>query len=119
MQDLTHGPIRGHLVKMTLFMLISMFLQTLYNLVDLYWVSRLGKEAVAAVSIASNLMMIVMACGQVVAVGGAAVISQAAGRKDHVRVQLLFNQTLALSGLIGVIFAIVGLALKDAYAAAL
>src|SRR5262249_21823484 len=110
MQDLTHGPIRRHILKMTAFMLISMLLQILYSLVDLYWVSRLGKEAVAAVSIAGNLMMIVMAFGQMLGVGAAAVISHAAGRKDHARVQLLFNQALSLSLLIGIAFAVFGLA---------
>jgi len=104
---------------MTAFMLVSMLLQTLYSLVDLYWVSRLGKEAVAAVAVASNLMMIVMAFGQMLGVGTAAVISHAAGRKDHPRVQRLFNQSCALALLMGVVFAVVGLAMKDAYANAL
>src|SRR5438067_22480 len=119
MQDLTHGPVRGHLGKMTAFMLVSMLLQTLYSLVDLYWVSRLGTEAVAAVSIATNLMMIVMAFGQMLGVGAAAVISHAAGRKDHARVQLLFNQATSLATVMGVVFGICALALKNTYSQAL
>jgi putative MATE family efflux protein len=119
MRDLTHGPIRGHLGKMTTVMLVSMLMQTLYSLIDLYWVSRLGKEAVAAVSIASNLMMVVMAFGQMLGVGSAAVISHAAGRKEHARVQRLFNQALSLSVLMGIFFACAGLGLKNVYAHAL
>ncbi|HZP11394.1 MAG TPA: MATE family efflux transporter [Nevskiaceae bacterium] len=115
MQDLTHGSVRGHIWRMTAFMLVSMLLQTLYSLVDLYWVSRLGKEAIAAVSIAGNLMMIVMAFGQMLGVGAAAVISHAAGRKDHVQVQRLFNQASALAALFGVVFGVGGLALKNLY----
>src|ERR1041385_7447207 len=102
MQDLTQGPIRGHIWKMSLFMLASMFMQTLYNLVDLYFVSRLGKEAVAAVSIAGNLMMVVMAVSQTLAVGAAALISHAAGRKEIPRLQFLFNQALCLSSIMAV-----------------
>ncbi len=119
MQDLTRGPIRGHIARMTAFMLVSMALQTLYSLVDLYWVSRLGKEAIAAVSIAGNVMMIVMAFGQMLGIGAAAAISHAAGRKDHARVQFLFNQASALATLMGVLFAVVGLSLKGVYAHAL
>lgn len=119
MKDLTHGSIRGHIAKMTAFMLVSMLLQTLYSLVDLYWVSRLGTESVAAVSIASNLMMIVMALGQMLGIGAAAVISHAAGRKDHPRVQRLFNQASSLATLLGVGFGVVGLALKSTYTHAL
>ena len=61
MQDLTTGPIPRHLLKTTSFMLVTMMFQTLYFLVDLYWVGRLGKEAVAAVGISGNLMFIVLA----------------------------------------------------------
>ena len=119
MQDLTHGSIRSHIGKMTAFLLVSMLLQTLYSLVDLYWVSRLGTESIAAVSIASNLMMVVMAFGQMLGVGAAAVISHAAGRKDHPEVQRLFNQASSLSTLMGIVFGIGGLALKNIYANAL
>ena len=55
MQDLTTGSITRHLLKTASFMLVTMIFQTLYFLVDLYWVGRLGKEAVAAVGIAGNL----------------------------------------------------------------
>ena len=61
MQDLTTGSVTRHLLKTTSFMLVTMVFQTLYFLVDLYWVGRLGKEAVAAVGVAGNLMFIVLA----------------------------------------------------------
>lgn len=52
MQDLTIGPITRHLLKATSFMLVTMAFQTLYFLIDLYWVGRLGTEAVAGVGAA-------------------------------------------------------------------
>jgi putative MATE family efflux protein len=114
-RDLTEGDIRGHVWSMALFMLVSMLVQILYNLVDLYFVSRLGKEAIAAVSIGGNLMMVVMALGQMLAVGAAALISHAAGRKDVARVQFLFNQAMCLSAAMAAVFLVVGLALRGVY----
>ena len=64
MHDLTTGSITRHLLKTASFMLVTMVFQTLYFLVDLYWVGRLGKEAVAAVGIAGNLTFIVLAISQ-------------------------------------------------------
>ena len=61
MQDLTTGSLTRHLLKTTSFMLVMMVFQTLYFLVDLYWVGRLGTEAVAGVGIAGNLSSIVLA----------------------------------------------------------
>ena len=54
MQDLTTGSVSRHLLKTTSFMLVTMVFQTLYFLVDLYWVGRLGTAAVAAVGIAGS-----------------------------------------------------------------
>jgi D-alanine-D-alanine ligase len=47
MQDLTTGSLTRHLLKTTSFMLVSMIFQTLYILVDLFWVGRLGTDAIA------------------------------------------------------------------------
>ena len=69
MQDLTTGPLTRHLLKTTGFMLVTMVFQTLYFLIDLYWVGRLGTEAVAAVGVAGNLSFIVLALTQMLGVG--------------------------------------------------
>ena len=119
MQDLTTGSITRHLLKTASFMLVTMVFQTLYFLVDLYWVGRLGKEAVAAVGIAGNLTFIVLAISQMLGVGTTALVSHAAGRKDHERALLVFNQSQVLSVLVGGIFFIVSMALRGSYAASL
>ena len=41
-QDLTTGSVTRHLLKTTSFMVVTMIFQTLYFLVDLFWVGRLG-----------------------------------------------------------------------------
>ena len=69
MNDLTNGPVTRHLLKTTSFMLVTMVFQTLYFLIDLYWVGRLGTQAVAAVGIAGNLTFIVLALTRMLGVG--------------------------------------------------
>ena len=95
---MTTGPITRHLLKTTSFMLVTMIFQTLYFLIDLYWVGRLGTEAVAGVGIAGNLTFIVLALTQMLGVGTTAVISHAVGRKDHDQALVLFNQSQVLDG---------------------
>ena len=115
MQDLTTGPITRHLLKTTSFMLVTMVFQTLYFLVDLYWVGRLGTEAVAAVGIAGNLSFIVLALTQMLGVGTTTVVSHAAGRKDRTHALLMFNQSQVLATLVGVVVLIAGMALRRWY----
>jgi putative MATE family efflux protein len=118
-QDLTTGSLARNLLKMSSFMLVSMVFQTLYFLVDLYFVGRLGRAAVAAVSVSGNLTFFVLAATQMLGVGTTALIAQAVGRRDREQARLLFNQSQALSLLVGALFAVVALALRDRYAAAL
>ena len=116
MQDLTTGPVTRHLLKTTSFMLVTMIVQTLYFLIDLYWVGRLGTQAVAAVGIAGNLSFMVLALTQMLGVGTTTVVSHAVGRKDHEQALLLFNQSQVLAMVTGVLFLLVGLTLRVPYA---
>src|SRR3546814_13703871 len=74
-----------------------MVFQTLYVLVDLYFVARLGDTAIAGVSAAGNAQFLVMALTQVLGVGTMALIAQAAGRKDRDDANRIFNQSLGLA----------------------
>ncbi len=116
MKDLTQGSVTRHLLHMSAFMAVSMVVQTLYLLADLFWVGRLGKEAIAAVGVAGNLTMIVLALTQMLGVGTTALISQAAGRKDQQRAELVFNQSCAMSIWIALALGVVGFLSMDAYA---
>jgi len=106
---MTVGSVRGHIVRMVLFVLAGLTMQTLYALVDIYWVGRLGQQAVAAVALSSNLSFVALAVTQMLSVGCVALVSQAAGRKDHERVQRLFNQAQSLSLCAGLLFLAAGL----------
>ena len=119
MHDLTTGSLTRHLLKTASFMLVTMVFQTLYFLIDLYWVGRLGKEAVAAVAIAGNLTFIVLAVSQMLGVGATALVSHATGSKDHARALRVFNQSEVLSIVVGLAFLVVGMLLRDAYASEL
>jgi putative MATE family efflux protein len=119
MQDLTTGSVTRHLLKTTSFMLVTMVFQTLYFLVDLYWVGRLGKEAVAGVGIAGNLTFIVLAITQMLGVGITTLVSHAAGQKDRDRALLIFNQSQVLSVVVGLMFFVVGMAVRIPYVNAL
>src|SRR6266849_5840080 len=101
---------------MSAFMAVSMVVQTLYLLLDMYWVGHLGKEAIAAVGVAGNLAMIVVALTQMLGVCAAALIAQAAGRKDQPRAELIFNQSFAMSILVGIGIGICAFGLMDRYA---
>jgi putative MATE family efflux protein len=97
MRDLTDGSIDRHLMAMATPIALGMIFQTMYFLVDLYFVGRLGGAAIAGVGSAGNLAFLVMALTQVLGVGTVALIAQAVGRKDQARANLVFNQSSVLA----------------------
>jgi len=114
-KDLTQGSITGHLLTMAAPMAIGMLVQTLYFMVDLYFVSRLGGTALAGVSAAGNFNLAVLALTQMLGVGTVALISHAVGAKDREAANLVFNQSLVLAAACGATALIGGFALAGPY----
>jgi putative MATE family efflux protein len=97
MRDLTQGPIPGHLVAMAAPIAAGMLAQTLYFLIDLYFVAQLGDAALAGVGAAGTAMFVVMALTQTLGVGTMALVAQAVGRKDEADADVVFNQGMSLA----------------------
>src|ERR1043166_5048014 len=97
MQDLTTGSVTRHLLKTMSFMLVTMVFQTLYFLVDLYWVGRLGSAAIAGVGVAGNLMFVTLAMTQMLGVGTTTLVSHAVGKREHDQARRVFHQSLLLA----------------------
>jgi len=114
-KDLTQGSVTRHILDMAAVMVIGMVGQTLYFLVDLYFVSGLGPQAIAGVGAAGNITFIVLALTQILNVGTVALISHAAGRKDQRDANLVFNQSVTLSAVVGALVLAAGYLLTRPY----
>lgn len=99
MQDLTKGSIAGHVTRLAAPIAAGMVFQTLYYLVDLYFVARLGDTAIAGVSAAGNAQFIIMALTQILGIGTMVLVSHAAGRRDSDDANLIYNQSLLMAAL--------------------
>jgi putative MATE family efflux protein len=119
MKDLTDSSIAKNILQMALPIAAGMFFQTLYFLIDLYFVAGLGDAAIAGVGAAGNVMFIVFALTQVLGVGTVALISHAVGRKDRNDANLVFNQSLVLSASCALVTLVLGYALSPLYMRAL
>lgn len=108
MKDLTQGSIPKHLITMAIPMMIGMFVQTLYFLVDLYFVGKLGATALAGLSLAGNAMFLIFALTQVLNVSTAALLSHAVGRQDQNDANNTFNQSFMFASVIGIVVCIIG-----------
>jgi Na+-driven multidrug efflux pump len=119
MKDLTQGSIVANILAMAAPMAAGMIFQTLYFLVDLYFVAGLGDAAVAGVGAAGTLMFVIMALTQVLGVGAVALIAQAVGRRDQADANLVFNQSVLFAVACAIATLIGGYALAGTYVASI
>ncbi len=108
MSDLTQGSIGRHIASMAAFIGAGLVFQAAYFIVDLYFVSRLGKDAIAGVGSAGNFSFLGIAAAQLVGVGSLSLISQAVGRKEDEYANIVFNQVCGLSVLAAILTLIIG-----------
>jgi putative MATE family efflux protein len=115
MKDLTQGSIVRHISTMAPQIFAGMIMIMLCGLIDLYFVSGLGDAAIAAVGAAGNAGFLINALTQVLSVGTVTLISHAVGRKDQAGANLVFNQSLGLSAVCGIVTLIAGSILARSY----
>ncbi len=115
MRDLTRGPIREHLIAMSIPMAIGMAVQMLYYMVDLYFVGKLGSAALAGVSAAGNTTLITLGLTQVISVSSVALISQAVGRDDKDQVNNTLNQSILIAAIGSFLTLILGYLFAEAF----
>ena len=114
MRDLTQGSITSHLLGMAAFIGISLIFQTLYFIVDLYFVSRLGSAAIAGVSASGNVFFLALAASQLISIGVMATVAQAVGKKDEAEANLFSDQAISMSLLFGAVMLALGYAFGGA-----
>ena len=115
MKDLTHGSIVSHILTMAPPIVAGMVTIMICQLVDLYFVAGLGDAAIAGVAAAGNAGFLINALMQVLGVGTVALIAHAVGRKDRADANLVFNQSLGLSAVCGLLTWVAGSALARGY----
>lgn len=106
--DLGSDPILPLIFKLSIPGIISMSVQAFYNVVDSFFVARVSEEALAALSIAFPFHIILIAVAVGTGIGTNSLISRMLGSGDQERAVLTAEHVLVISGIYGVIMALVG-----------
>jgi len=106
---LVDGTVGGTLVRLTVPMTFGILGMALFNLVDTYFIGKLGSTELAAIGFTFPVIFVVMGTAMGLGVGTSAVVSRAIGKGDHHQVRRLATDSLLLGMLIVALSACVGL----------
>ncbi len=98
--DYTSGPIGRGLVVLSLPIFAELIAWNVDTIVEIYWVGRLGAEALGAMSLGFMIPMMVRALGMGVRVAGQALVAQRIGANDEEGAALLAGQCIVLQTLL-------------------
>ena len=106
--NLTSGSLVKPLFYLSLPVIITNLLRTAYSLVDTFWVGRLSKEALAAITFSYPIVFLFIALGMGVAVAGSVLVAQHEGAGDRKDVEYAASQTIVFSLAVAVVLGVGG-----------
>jgi putative MATE family efflux protein len=104
-RDMTTGPLTRHLLVVAWPVSVSWLMQTLYNLVDAFWLGKLGKEALVAPTITMHLEFFGIAVAMGLGQACTSLISQYKGAGRPERMGLAAGQSVLVHLIAGTIIA--------------
>lgn len=104
--EILSGDPKKAIIKLSVPMIVAMSVQTIYQLVDTYWVSGLGADALAAMGFVFPFFFISMALSNGLGIGGGAAISRRIGARDKTGADNVAVHTIVMMLLLVLIFTI-------------
>ncbi len=108
-RDMTKGSLTGHLLAVAWPISVSFLLQTFYNLVDAFWLGKLGKSALVAPTVTMNIVFIGIALAMGLGQAGTTLISQYKGAGKPRSMGRAAGQSFILQISVGSVLAMLGL----------
>lgn len=112
-QDYTTGSMRRAVFMLAIPMILEMIMESIFALVDLFFVSRLGKHAISTVGLTESVLTIVYSMAIGLSMAATAVVARRTGEKNKKGAAEAAMQTIWLSIAVTAVCSTVGLIWAD------
>lgn len=109
--DYTEGPIGRSIILLAIPMVLEMCMESVFAVVDIFWVAHLGADAVATVGLTESMLTLMYAVAIGLGIGATAMVARRIGEKDPDGAARAAVQAIALGLIVSVFFAVLGVSL--------
>jgi putative MATE family efflux protein len=107
-QDYTKISLKTGLFLLAVPMILEMVMESLFAVVDIFFVGRLGEHAIATVGLTEAILTIIYSVGVGISMAGTALVARRFGEKDYKRAGTVSFQLLLVGGSTSVLMGILG-----------
>ena len=107
-RDYTVGPVGSALVLLSVPMVLEMAMESLFAVVDVFFVSRVSANAVATVGVTESMLTIVYTVAMGLGIGATAVVARRMGEKDDEGAAQAAAQAIALGVVMSITIGVIG-----------
>jgi putative MATE family efflux protein len=102
-QDYTSGSLNRAIFLLAVPMVLEMVLESLFAVVDVFWVGRLGANAVATVGLTESMLSLVFAVAMGLSLSTTAMVARRIGEKDSTGAAVAAVQAIALGLMVSIV----------------
>jgi len=107
-QDFTEGSISRAILLLATPMVLEMFMESLFAVVDVFWVTRLGSNAIATVGLTESMLTLVFSVAMGVSMSATAMVARRIGEKDPRGAATAAVQAILLGVVLAVLMGVPG-----------
>ncbi|MFY9554891.1 MAG: MATE family efflux transporter [Blastocatellia bacterium] len=108
-QDFTEGSIGRAIFLLAVPMVLEMMMESLFGIINVFWVAHLGAEATATVGITESLLTMVFAVAMGLSMATTATVARRIGEKDHHGASIAAVQSIILGVVVSIPVAIIAI----------
>src|SRR5262249_29119226 len=108
-QDFTEGNIRRAIILLSVPMILEMLMESLFGVVDAFWVAKLGADAVAAVGLTESMLTLVFTVAMGLSTAVIATVARRIGEKDHEGAAVTAAQSIFIAIVVSIPISLVGI----------